>query len=634
MKTKLNLHIVVLNMLIMFLDFNFSLGANMPDTKCKGKFFKKIVNASEFKKVLELHQKWLLQHRFKKITGKIKKDKRRANLCGADLTELSFKGVDLRYAILTGAIFPKNLKCVNFSGADLTYAYLSNADLSESRFTGTDLRNSKLKNAILHEAFFHDANLENANLEGAIGERATFTHAKLSNANLSQTDFRYSYFIKTSLIGANLKEAKIINSYLFLEIFSSRETTNIKDSFIDIVKKNYEKKRAKLEKTDFTGSFLSGSFFKNCNLTDANFKNADLGFADLSGMSDLTKWGTSDDVVREHHIRYLCLSTFYPKNFFSGEIGIENIDNQKANSALEKKLQKSNQKLSGVNFSYAILTNTNFSGANLDGVTFSNASVVGANFLSAQNLENIKFNTTPIGLIDVRGKLRKQGSKESDRVLTYLIKKSEINQLKEKGNKTQYFVNWLLFDFTCKWGLLPSKPIFIIFYLLIICGFINFFLLWCKSGEDIYFYIPLIVNDANGSYIETGKYLVQSVKSQIQPAISTSTSIVDSDNRMYKRLFILCYNTFRGIKICGTCKNINVGFFILFLRSFQYSLYSAFQIGWKELTVGSWFQRIQRKPYLLKSKGLIRFLSGCQSIVSAYLLALSVLTYFGHPFDW
>jgi hypothetical protein len=67
--------------------------------------------------------------------------------------------------------------------------------------------------------------------------------------------------------------------------------------------------------------------------------------------------------------------------------------------------------------------------------------------------------------------------------------------------------------------------------------------------------------------------------------------------------------------------------------AFYFSVLSAFNIGWRELNVGSWICRMQLNEYTLRATGLPRFLSGLQSVMSVYLLALSVMTYFGSPFE-
>jgi len=65
--------------------------------------------------------------------------------------------------------------------------------------------------------------------------------------------------------------------------------------------------------------------------------------------------------------------------------------------------------------------------------------------------------------------------------------------------------------------------------------------------------------------------------------------------------------------------------------AFCFSLLLAFHIGWHDLNVGSKVMRFQTNAYTLRAEGIVRSVSGLQSIVSVYLLALWALTYFGTP---
>jgi hypothetical protein len=64
-----------------------------------------------------------------------------------------------------------------------------------------------------------------------------------------------------------------------------------------------------------------------------------------------------------------------------------------------------------------------------------------------------------------------------------------------------------------------------------------------------------------------------------------------------------------------------------------FSLLSAFHVGWREYNVGTWIARVQSREYTLCATGWVRTVSGIQSLLSVYLLALWVLTYFGRPFE-
>ncbi len=64
-----------------------------------------------------------------------------------------------------------------------------------------------------------------------------------------------------------------------------------------------------------------------------------------------------------------------------------------------------------------------------------------------------------------------------------------------------------------------------------------------------------------------------------------------------------------------------------------FSVLSAFHIGWRDLNVGSWLVRIQTREYSLRATGWVRVVSGIQSLISVYLVALWALVYFGRPFE-
>ena len=69
------------------------------------------------------------------------------------------------------------------------------------------------------------------------------------------------------------------------------------------------------------------------------------------------------------------------------------------------------------------------------------------------------------------------------------------------------------------------------------------------------------------------------------------------------------------------------------LAGLYFSLLSAFHVGWRDLNVGTWIARMQPREYTLRATGWVRCVSGFQSLLSVYLLALWALTYFGRPFE-
>ena len=64
-----------------------------------------------------------------------------------------------------------------------------------------------------------------------------------------------------------------------------------------------------------------------------------------------------------------------------------------------------------------------------------------------------------------------------------------------------------------------------------------------------------------------------------------------------------------------------------------FSFLSAFSVGWHEINIGTWIGRLNPDEYTLRATGWLRSLSGFQSLVSIFLLALAFLCYFGDPFE-
>ena len=64
-----------------------------------------------------------------------------------------------------------------------------------------------------------------------------------------------------------------------------------------------------------------------------------------------------------------------------------------------------------------------------------------------------------------------------------------------------------------------------------------------------------------------------------------------------------------------------------------FSLLSAFNVGFREINVGTWIERIQKRKFQLEAVGTVRRIAGLQSLLSVFLLAMWILTYFGRPFQ-
>jgi hypothetical protein len=66
--------------------------------------------------------------------------------------------------------------------------------------------------------------------------------------------------------------------------------------------------------------------------------------------------------------------------------------------------------------------------------------------------------------------------------------------------------------------------------------------------------------------------------------------------------------------------------------SMFFSLMSAFNIGFRDINFGRWLRLLTRQEFDIKAVGWARVISGWQSLIGVFLIALWVLTYFGRPF--
>jgi hypothetical protein len=68
-------------------------------------------------------------------------------------------------------------------------------------------------------------------------------------------------------------------------------------------------------------------------------------------------------------------------------------------------------------------------------------------------------------------------------------------------------------------------------------------------------------------------------------------------------------------------------------RALKALLLSAFHVGFRDFSVGTWLRRVHPRQFTLEATDWVRTVSGLQSLLSLYLLAMWVLTYFSRSFQ-
>jgi hypothetical protein len=191
---------------------------------------------------------------------------------------------------------------------------------------------------------------------------------------------------------------------------------------------------------------------------------------------------------------------------------------------------------------------------------------------------------SPHGLVLLRNAFKASGMRQQERQVTYSLMRS--NRINEGGLVAT--LQYALFEVTTKWGMSPGRPLLILVTLIPAFGLL---------------YMIAITH----------------------PSRKGAVWRVWDKERVYKD---------EPLDVSEPPEQLKANGYRALLYGYFFSLLSAFHIGWRELNVGSWIARLNPREYTLRSHGWVRTVSGIQSLISVYLLALAVLTYFGRPFEW
>ncbi|NOQ49571.1 MAG: hypothetical protein GQ553_02770 [Nitrosomonadaceae bacterium] len=360
------------------------------------------------------------------------------------------------------------------------------------------------------------------------------------------------------------------------------------------------------------GSDLGGFDFSNLRLVAANFKNADLTLTNFNEAS-LSSAIFEGANFKQASVKGAVLKSSKLKNskFFLSKVSgayfvqadLEGVSFSRSdlsgatfkNSNL-KKVKFFISNLKNARFENAILTDSYFGGSDMEGVVFEPDAQTLPNAIRFEYVKNIhllKYDDSPHALIALRNIFRDAGWREQERKVTYAIKHTGIekilnpgeNEIKHEFNeKLEAWFNLVFFDLTTQWGMSPARALIIL--LLLIPAFAIFYTLSLRLGGK------------DGIWQD---WPDTRVRKDLGPA----------------NPILLQYSWGKSI-----------------IYGLYFSFLSAFHIGWREVNVGNWIARIQPREYTLRASGWVRSIAGIQSLISVYLVAIWVLTYFGRPFDY
>ncbi len=392
-------------------------------------------------------------------------------------------------------------------------------------------------------------------------------------------------------------------------------------------------KRANLSKVNLTGANLRGANLSRADLSDAKLSGADLSKATLSeaNMSgvDLFEANLSDTLLSAANLSEADLTKVKLRKQFLRSVNLSGallrwadlsgsdmrFADLRGSMLFETNL--SNTDLLDADLSEAHLSLTDLRGADLESVDLSRAifepkpgwlpEVSG--LIGIRGLDSLRFTgASSYAVVELREIYKKGGMREEERQVTFALNHNrrinaweEIREAEKEAQQKGERIGWIsreigrlenyfrlaFFEWTCDYGMTPGRPLRII--LLGIFLFIFPYFLALRSRKP-----------------KTGIW-------RLLPADRVL------DRKTKDAPVKLRAKGWKDIRAWGL--------------AFYFSILSAFHIGWRDLNVGSWIARLQRREYNLRATGWVRTVSGFQSLLSVYMLALWALSYFGRPFE-
>jgi hypothetical protein len=340
---------------------------------------------------------------------------------------------------------------------------------------------------------------------------------------------------------------------------------------------------ANLYMADFRGSHLFNTDFSRTNLEESDFRDAIVGnvvFVD----ANLADAKMNNLKIKSANFNGANLSS---ADFSGGAALFLDLKFANLESANLKDATVSGGDWSNARLIHTKMANSNFTNINVDQTVFEPAHEWTPEFDQVrtwQNLSKITYQTSPRGLYLIQKNFRDNGFRDLEREVVFAIWRTK----RANAPIAEKAFLYILFELPSGYGLYPGRPLWILVGAFAICGFI---------------YVWPILNFSSNPTSHSGIFR-DWAKDRVRQDFGT---------RKPERL------SQRGFRA--------------FPYAFYFSLLSAFHIGWRDLNVGNWIARIQPREYSLRATGWVRVVSGVQSLLSVYLIALWALVYFGRPFE-
>jgi hypothetical protein len=259
--------------------------------------------------------------------------------------------------------------------------------------------------------------------------------------------------------------------------------------------------------------------------------------------------------------------------------------------------------LTGADVAYARLNGCLLGGASLDGINYEpTENPTAVEIAHAEDLDKLRWGYSSDALMSLRKSLQDAGYTQQARLVNTSLHRSQQNWLEK-----------LVFDDTCEWGANWLRPLQLMGILSLLCSFIYWIGLRFGTKGGLFLL-------ASGERIETGHAASRTRRITAGPNRNQSLLPFQSNQRSLKTLCRMLLS-----KLRAESKALNT--------AVMFSLMSTFNIGFQGLDFARAMRSLQTRDFDLKARGWLRTVSGLQSLLGVALVALSLLSYFGHAFD-
>jgi uncharacterized protein YjbI with pentapeptide repeats len=402
--------------------------------------------------------------------------------------------------------------------------------------------------------------------------RANLCKARIPRVDLSGADLYGAVLSEAELPSADLRKTALYNAQLDNAIMWNADLTEANLSWADLTD-------VKLNGSDLTGVWLSDAQLNRANLYRVKGKGANLYRAKLN-KAVLTKADLTEADLSEADLIDATLT-----------------DTTLTNARL------TGAKLNGAVLKGTILTSARLAFTDLTGATYAPASPPPDGYVAGiKGLTTLTFpRGEEAGLVQLRKLLQEAGLRDLEREATYAIERGRTQHALEAApgealsatGVAESAFRFLAFDLTTAYGLHPLRALGIILLLWVLLTPIYAWSAWrgrrpLEKLDGIYQVWPDRIEVQGGTLRIAKSHKIERLERDALGAVGWGT---------------------------------------------YFSLLSAFHIGFREYSVGTWIARMQPHDYTLRAIGWVRVLSGAQSLLSVYLLAIWALTYFGRPFE-